>query len=78
MATQKRKRLPTFALITLIVLIVYMVSLILPMIWLCYSSFKGVVDFQIDSVFPSLSLNFESYAMAFENFFMPTVVSLRA
>lgn len=71
MATQKRKTLPIFALITLVVLIVYMISLILPMIWLCYSSFKGVVDFQIDSVFPSLSLNFESYAMAFENFFMP-------
>ena len=67
---KKKRKLPLYAIITLAVLIVYMISLIVPMIWVLYSSLKGVIDFQIDSIFPTWPLNFESYIMAFENFVM--------
>ena len=70
MATKSKKKHPLFAIILLVVLIVYMVSLILPMTWAFYSSLKGVVDFQIDNVFPTWPLNFESYIMAFDSFYM--------
>jgi ABC-type glycerol-3-phosphate transport system permease component len=67
---KSKKKAPVFAIVLLVVLIVYMISLITPMVWLLYTSFKGVVDFQIDSVFPTFPLTFEPYIMAFENFVM--------
>lgn len=70
MAKKSRKKVPLFAIITLTVLIVYMISLITPMLWALYTSFKGVLEFKMDSIFPSFPLNFEPYVMAFENFTM--------
>ena len=70
MAVKHKKKTPLFAIIILAILIVYMISLILPMFWGLYTSFKGVVDFQIDSIFPMFPLNFEPYIKAFENFVM--------
>lgn len=70
MDVKNKKKTPLFAIITLAVLIIYMISLIIPMIWMLYTSLKGVVDFQIDSVFPTFPLDFEPYVMAFDNFFM--------
>ena len=70
MALKNRKKTPLFAIITLAVLIVYMISLFLPMLWALYTSFKGVIDFQIDSIFPTFPLNFDPYIMAFDSFVM--------
>ena len=70
MNENKKNSDSVFVIILLTILVVYMVSLILPMIWALYTSLKGVVDFQIDSIFPTLPLNFEPYVMAFDNFFM--------
>ena len=70
MKEKSRKKVPLFAKILLGILIVYMISLILPMIWALYTSLKGVVAFQKDSIFPSFPLNFDPYETAFVNFFM--------
>ena len=68
---KNKKKIPLFVSVILTVLIVYMISLVLPMLWALYTSFKGIVDFQIDSIFPTFPLNFEPYRMAFVNFTMP-------
>ena len=70
MDVKRKKKTPLFAIIILIVLIVYMISLILPMVWALYTSFKDIVDFQIDSIFPAFPFKFEPYITAFENFSM--------
>ena len=67
---KKKNKTPLFAIILLVVLIVYMISLALPMVWALYTSVKGVIDFQIDSIFPTFPLNFEPYVMAFKSFVM--------
>ena len=58
MDVKRKKKTPLFAIIILIVLIVYMISLILPMVWALYTSFKDIVDFQIDSIFPAFPFKF--------------------
>ena len=69
MKVQKtKKKTPLFAIIILVVLIVYMISLILPMIWLLYTSLKESVDYQIDPIFPVLPFTLKSYVSAFEHF----------
>lgn len=65
-----KKRTPLFAIVTLTVLIIYMVSLILPMLWALYTSMKGVVDYQIDCIFPMWPLDFDPYVKAFKSFVM--------
>ena len=64
------KKVPLFAIILLVTLIIYMISLSLPMIWALYTSFKGVVQFRMDSIFPSWPISFEPYVKAFNNFLM--------
>lgn len=70
MKQANKQKTPLFAIIVLVVLIVYMISLILPMVWALYTSVKGVIDFQIDSIFPMLPLDFEPYVKAFNSFVM--------
>ena len=70
MAKKRMKKVPLFAIILLVTLIIYMISLSLPMIWALYTSFKGVVQFRIDSIFPSWPISFEPYVKAFNNFLM--------
>lgn len=70
MAKKRMKKVPLFAIILLVTLIIYMISLSLPMIWALYTSFKGVVQFRMDSIFPSWPISFEPYVKAFNNFFM--------
>ena len=65
---KNERKTPVFAIVLLVVLIVYMTSLILPILWALYTSLKGVVDFQIDPIFPTFPLNFEPYIMAFNSF----------
>lgn len=69
MAKKHKKQLPAFAIVTLIVLIVYMISLILPLIWALYTSFKDTTDIKIDRVFPMFPLKFQSYSDAFVSFY---------
>ena len=70
MAKKRMKKIPLFAIIVLSVLIVYMISLILPMIWALSTSFKDVIQFKIEGIFPSWPMSFEPYVKAFENFMM--------
>ena len=70
MNENKKNNDSAFVITLLVILVVYMISLILPMLWALYTSFKGVVDFQVDSIFPTFPFNFEPYVTAFENFVM--------
>lgn len=69
MKVKEKKKKPLFAIITLVVLVIYMISLVLPLIWSLYTSLKDVVDFQIDSIFPTFPLDFRPYGEAFMNFY---------
>lgn len=64
------KKVPVFAIILLVTLIIYMISLSLPMLWALYTSIKGVVQFKMDPIFPTWPLTFEPYVKAFNNFLM--------
>ena len=64
------KKVPVFAIILLVTLIIYMISLSLPMLWALYTSLKGVVQFKMDPIFPTWPLTFEPYVKAFNNFLM--------
>lgn len=70
MAKKRMKKVPLFAIIVLAVLIVYMISLILPMLWALSTSFKDVIQFKMEGIFPSWPISFEPYVKAFENFMM--------
>ena len=70
MAKKRMKKVPLFAIIVLSVLIVYMISLILPMLWALSTSFKDVIQFKMEGIFPSWPISFEPYVKAFENFTM--------
>ena len=67
---ENKKNIPTFAIVVLVVLITYLVSLSLPMIWGIYTSLKDSWGFIVDPVWPSFELSFENYVQAFEQFFM--------
>ena len=69
MKVKEKKKIPLFAIITPVVLVIYMISLVLPLIWSLYTSLKDVVDFQIDSIFPTFPLDFRPYGEAFMNFY---------
>lgn len=68
MAERIKKKLPLFVIVLLTILIIYMISLILPMIWLLYTSLKDKVDYQIDPIFPMWPFKFKSYIDAFNSF----------
>lgn len=70
MAKKRMKKVPVFAIILLVTLIIYMISLSLPMLWALYTSLKGVVQFKMDPIFPTWPLTFEPYVKAFNNFLM--------
>ena len=70
MAKKRMKKVPVFAIILLVTLIIYMISLSLPMLWALYTSIKGVVQFKMDPIFPTWPLTFEPYVKAFNNFLM--------
>lgn len=69
MEKRTKKKIPLFAIITLIVLIVYMISLAFPLVWAFYTSFKDVVDIVINPILPVFPLRFEAYVRAFNSFY---------
>ena len=63
-----KRHIPAFAMVTLVVLVIYTISLSLPMIWGIYTSLKDIMSFIEDPVWPSLSFSFENYIQAFDQF----------
>lgn len=63
-----KKHIPAFAMVTLVVLVIYTISLSMPMIWGIYTSLKDIMSFIEDPVWPSLSFSFENYIQAFDQF----------
>ena len=61
---------PIFAFVLLAILLFYFLTLLLPLLWAISTSLKDTIEFEIDKVWPSLSVTFENYINAFEGFSM--------
>ncbi len=70
MEKKLKSKLPIFAIVLLAILLIYFLSLLLPLIWAIYTSFKDTIEFQIDKVWPSFTITFENYINAFKGFSM--------
>jgi len=70
MEKKLKSKLPIFAVVLLVILLIYFLSLLLPLIWAIYTSFKDTIEFQIDKVWPSFTITFENYINAFDGFSM--------
>lgn len=68
MERRNKSRLPVFALVILVVLVIYFISLLLPMIWAIYTSLKQKLAYIEDPVWPSLKVTLEYYVSAFNQF----------
>ncbi|MBQ4098926.1 MAG: carbohydrate ABC transporter permease [Clostridia bacterium] len=68
MVAKTKKKQPLFAIITLTVLIIYMISLVIPLIWGIYTSLLSNVEY---GMIPNPSLTFETYMTAFDVFSVP-------
>ena len=63
-----KKKYPIFAYVLLAVLILYFLSLALPLLWAIYTSLKDTIEFEIDRILPSFEITFDNYVKAFDNF----------
>ena len=61
---------PIFAYVLLAILLFYFLTLLLPLLWAIFTSLKDTIEFEIDKVWPSLTMTFENYINAFEGFSM--------
>ena len=68
MEKKQKSSLPVFAIVLLVVLIVYFISLIIPLIWGVFTSLKDFTDLRIEPVWPTFPLYFENYVQTFEQF----------
>lgn len=68
MKTKTKKKTPVFATVVLIVLIVYMISLVLPMLWAIFSSLKTDLQFKENLIFPTFPFNLDSYKETYRLF----------
>lgn len=64
------RKTPTFAIVLLVILLFYFLTLLIPLLWAISTSFKDTIDFEIDKVWPTLAVTFENYLNAFEGFSM--------
>ena len=70
MEKKLKSKLPPFAVVLLVVLITYFVSLMLPLLWGVYTSLKDPIDYLIDPVWPAVKVSFHNYVQAFNQFFI--------
>lgn len=64
------KKVPVFAIVLLAILLFYFLTLLVPLLWAIFTSFKDLVAFRMDKVWPSLSFDYENYIKAFKGFSM--------
>lgn len=67
------RKIPVFAIVLLVILIIYSLSLIVPLIWTIYTSLKDPFDYTFDKIWPSKleMMTFENYFSAYEAFKWP-------
>lgn len=67
------RKIPVFAIVLLVILIIYSLSLIVPLIWAIYTSLKDPFDYTFDKIWPSKleMMTFENYFSAYEAFKWP-------
>ena len=68
MEKKQKSSLPIFAIVLLVVLIVYFISLLIPLVWGLFTSLKDFTDLRIEPVWPTFPLYFENYVQTFEQF----------
>ena len=66
------RKTPIFAIALLVILIIYALSLIVPMIWAIYTSLKDEFSWAADKIFPDFEwITFDNYRAAYEAFKWP-------
>ena len=67
------RKVPIFAIVLLVILIIYSLSLIIPMIWAIYTSLKDPFDYTFDKIWPSKleMMTWDNYLAAYEAFKWP-------
>lgn len=66
------RRIPVFAIVLLVILIIYALSLIVPMIWAIYTSLKDEFSWAADKILPDFEwMTLDNYKAAYEAFKWP-------
>lgn len=66
------RKIPVFAIVLLVILIIYALSLIVPMIWAIYTSLKDEFSWAADKILPDFEwMTLDNYKAAYEAFKWP-------
>ena len=64
----KRRSLPIAAIVVLVLLCIYLISMALPLLWGLMTTFKEYGDFRLEKILPTFPMTFANYIEAFKGF----------
>lgn len=67
---RERRNLPVAAIVVMIILCLYFISMVLPLLWGLSTTFKRFIDFRREKIWPTFPLTIEHYVEAFNSFIL--------